>query len=81
MKPSPTKMVRCITKVEGEEEVLLRKVKVLEGRIAELYREKHETVAKLNEQNRIVYHENTSLKLKISELSKKIEKKPNNEDS
>ena len=29
LKPSPTKMVRCIPKVEGQEEVLLRKVKVL----------------------------------------------------
>jgi hypothetical protein len=73
-------MVRCVPKVEGDEEILLRKVKALEGRIAELYREKHETVAKLNEQNRVVYHENTALKLKISELSKKIDRKSVGED-
>ncbi len=63
----------CAPKTEGEKEILLRKVKALEG-IAELYLEKHETVAKLNEQNKVVYHENTALKLKISELSKRSTK-------
>lgn len=37
-------------------------------------------MAKLNEQNRVIHHENTGLKLKVSELTKKVEKKSNKED-
>ncbi len=51
-----------------------RRLRVLEGRIGELHREKHEMAGKLNEENRKVYHENTALKLKINDLLKKMEK-------
>ena len=51
-----------------------RKLKIVEARVGQLHREKQEAVAKLNEENRKVYHENTSLKLKINDLTKIIER-------
>ena len=51
-----------------------RKLRIVEGRIGQLHREKQEAVAKLNEENRKFYHENNSLKLKINDLTKIIER-------
>jgi hypothetical protein len=42
--------------VEPDREALERRLKVLEGRIGELHKEKHEMAGKLNEENRRVYH-------------------------
>ena len=53
---------------------LMRKLSILEGRVGELHKEKHEIAARLNEENRKIYHENTSLQIKINELSKVYEK-------
>ena len=52
----------------------MRKLSILEGRVGELHKEKHEIAARLNEENRKIYHENTSLQIKINELSKVYEK-------
>ena len=52
----------------------MRKLSILENRVGELHKEKHEIVARLNEENRKIYHENTSLQIKINELSKVYEK-------
>ena len=49
---SPRKMMA----VEPDREALERRLKVLEGRIGELHKEKHEMAGKLNEENRRVYH-------------------------
>jgi len=49
-------------------------LRIVEGRIGQLHREKQEAVAKLNEENRKFYHENNSLKLKINDLTKIIER-------
>ena len=49
---SPSKMMA----VEPDREALERRLKVLEGRIGELHKEKHEMAGKLNEENRRVYH-------------------------
>jgi hypothetical protein len=72
MVASPGKMMGV--EAERREEGLERRLKVLEGRIGELHREKHEMAGRLNEENRKVYHENTALKLKINDLLKKMEK-------
>jgi dynactin complex subunit len=69
---SPGKMMGV--EVEARDEAMERRLRVLEGRIGELHREKHEMAGKLNEENRKVYHENTALKLKINDLLKKMEK-------
>lgn len=72
-RPSPSKMMGVESRDSKErEEALERKLKVLEGRIGELHKEKHELAGRLNEENRKVYHENTALKLKVNELTKRI---------
>ena len=39
-----------------------------------MHKEKQELIGKLNEENRKIYHENTALKLRVNELTKKLEK-------
>ena len=68
-------MVTCIAAdKDTRNEILERKMRVLQGRIGELHKEKQELMGRLNEENRKIYHQNTVLKLKVNELTKKFEK-------
>ena len=64
-----------VRQVPIREVELERKLRILEARIGELHREKQEAVARMNEENRKIYHENTSLKLRLSDLARKYEEK------